>query len=74
MRQPVGEVAIGQCMKRHRRQEFIRFLNVIEARAPKKETIHIIVDNYAAHKHRDVMLWLEKHRRFVFHFTRTPAS
>jgi transposase len=65
---------IGQCMKRHRHQEFIRFLNVIEARAPKKKTIHIIVDNYATHKHPDVMLWLEKHRRFVFHFTPTSAS
>src|ERR1700680_1324739 len=57
---------IGQCMKRHRHQEFIRFLNVIEERAPEKKTIHIIVDNYATHKHPDVMLWLEKHRRFVF--------
>jgi transposase len=65
---------IGQCMKRHRHQEFIRFLNVIEARVPKKKTIHVIVDNYATHKHPDVMQWLEKHRRFVFHFTPTSAS
>src|SRR5216684_1949929 len=65
---------IGQCMKRHRHQEFIRFLNVIEARVPKKKTIHVIVDNYATHKHPDVMEWLEKHRRFVFHFTPTSAS
>jgi transposase len=50
---------IGQCMKRHRHQEFIRFLNVIEARVSKKKTIHIIVDNYATHKHPDVMQWLE---------------
>ena len=42
---------IGQCMKRHRHQEFIRFLNVIEARVPKKKTVHVIVDNYATHKH-----------------------
>ena len=65
---------IGQCMKRHRHKEFIRFLNVIEARVPKKKTIHIIIDNYATHKHPDVMRWLEKHRRFVFHFTPTSAS
>jgi transposase len=65
---------IGQCMKRHRHQEFIRFLNVIEARVPKKKTIHVIVDNYATHKHPDVMQWLDKHRRFVFHFTPTSAS
>src|SRR5450755_3904408 len=65
---------IGQCMKRHRHQEFIRFLNVIEARVSSKKTVHVIVDNYATHKHPDVMLWLEKHRRFVFHFTPTSAS
>ena len=65
---------IGQCMKRHRHQEFIRFLNVIEARVPKKRTVHVIIDNYAAHKHPDVMAWLEKHPRFVFHFTPTSAS
>jgi transposase len=65
---------IGQCMKRHRHQEFIRFLNLIEARVSKKKTIHVIVDNYATHKHPDVMAWLEKHRRFVFHFTPTSAS
>src|SRR6478752_7697027 len=63
---------IGQCMKRHRHQEFIQFLNVIEARVSRKKTIHVIVDNYATHKHPDVMAWLEKHRRFVFHFTRHP--
>jgi transposase len=50
---------IGQCMKRHRHQEFIRFLNVIEARVPRKKMIHVIVDNYAAHKHPDVIEWLE---------------
>src|SRR5881396_2614053 len=61
-------------MKRHRHQEFIRFLNVIEARVSKKKTIHVIVDNYATHKHPDVMKWLEKHQRFVFHFTPTSAS
>jgi transposase len=65
---------IGQCMKRHRHQEFIRFLNVIEARVPKKRTVHVIIDNYAAHKHPDGMAWLEKHPRFVFHFTPTSAS
>src|SRR5262249_49372529 len=41
----------GQCMKRHRHQEFIRFLNVIDARVPKKKAVHVIIDNYAAHKH-----------------------
>src|SRR4029079_12986281 len=65
---------IGQCMKRHRHQEFIRFLHVIDARVPTKLTIHVIVDNYAAHKHPSVLEWLARHPRFVFHFTPTSAS
>ena len=65
---------IGQCMKRHRHQEFIRFLNVIDARVAKKKTVHVIVDNYAAHKHPKVLEWIENHLRFVFHFTPTSAS
>jgi transposase len=65
---------IGQCMKRHRHQEFIRFLNVIDARVAKKKTVHVIVDNYAAHKHPKVLEWIENHPRFVFHFTPTSAS
>src|SRR5919197_4920944 len=60
---------IGQCMKRHRHQEFIRFLNVIDARAPAKLAVHAIVDKYAAHKHPKVLEWLARHPRFVFHFT-----
>ena len=65
---------IGQCMKHHRHQEFIRFLTVIDARVPKKKTVHVIVDNYAAHKHPKVLEWINKHPRFVFHFTPTSAS
>ena len=64
----------GQCMKRHRHQEFIRFLNVIDARVPKKKAVHVIIDNYAAHKHPQVLKWIAKHPRFVFHFTPTSAS
>jgi len=65
---------IGQCMQHHRHQEFIRFLTVIDARVPKKKTVHVIVDNYAAHKHPKVLEWIAKHPRFVFHFTPTSAS
>src|SRR5437773_2714284 len=65
---------IGQCMKRHRHQEFIRFLNLIDARVPTQLTVHVIVDNYAAHKHPKVLVWLARHPRFVFHFTPTSAS
>ena len=61
-------------MKRHRHQEFIRFLNVIDARVPKKKAVHVIIDNYAAHKHPDVLEWIAKHPRFVFHFTPTSSS
>src|SRR6516165_8911765 len=59
---------------RHRHQEFIRFLNVIDARMAKKKTVHVIVDNYAAHKHPKFLEWIENHPRFVFHFTPTSAS
>jgi transposase len=65
---------IGQCMKRHRHQEFIRFLNVIDAKVPKMKAVHIIVDNYATHKHPKVLEWIENHHRFVFHFTPTSTS
>jgi transposase len=64
----------GRCMKRHRHQEFIRFLNAINAKVPKKKAVHVIVDNYAAHKHPKVIEWIAKHPRFVFHFTPTSAS
>jgi transposase len=64
----------GQCMKRHRHQEFIRFLNAIDARVPKKKAVHVIIDNYAAHKHPKVIEWIDEHPRFVFHFTPTSAS
>jgi len=65
---------IGRCMKRHRHQEFIRFLSTIEAKVPVKKAIHVVIDNYAAHKHPKVLAWLACHPRFVFHFTPTSAS
>ena len=49
---------IGQNMARHRHQEFIRFLNRIERAVPAGSTIHVILDNYAAHKHEKVQAWL----------------
>ena len=48
----------GRNMQHHRHQEFIRFLNTIEARVPAGKVIHAILDNYAAHKHPKVMAWL----------------
>jgi transposase len=65
---------IGRCMQRHRHQEFIRFLNAIEAEVPMTKVIHVILDNYATHKHPKVRAWLTRHPRFVFHFTPTSAS
>src|SRR5476651_1705604 len=65
---------IGRNMQRHRHQEFIRFLNAIEAQVPVHKSIHAIVDNYATHKHPKVRQWLARHRRWTFHFTPTSAS
>ena len=65
---------IGQCMARHRHQEFIRFLNRIEAAVPAGKLIHAILDNYAAHKHPQVRAWLTRHPRWRFHFTPTSCS
>ena len=65
---------IGRNMQRHRHQEFIRFLNAIEKRAPAGKTIQAIVDNYATHKHPKVRQWLARHPRWTFHFTPTSAS
>ena len=61
-------------MQRHRHQEFIRFLNAIEREVPAGKLIHVILDNYAAHKHPKVIEWLGRHPRFTFHFTPTSAS
>ena len=65
---------IGQCMARHRHQEFIRFLNRIEAAVPAGKLVHAILDNYAAHKHPKVRAWLARHPRWTFHFTPTSCS
>ena len=65
---------IGRNMQRHRHQEFIRFLNAIEREVPKGKAIHVILDNYAAHKHPKVRAWLARHPRWTFHFTPTSAS
>jgi len=65
---------IGRNMKRHRHQEFIRFLNAVDAHVPSRKNIHAIVDNYATHKHPKVREWLTQHPRWTFHFTPTSAS
>ena len=64
---------IGRNMKR-RHQEFIRFLNAVDAQVPRRKDIHAIIDNYATHKHPKVREWLSQHPRWTFHFTPTSAS
>ncbi len=68
-----GEV-IGQCMKRHRHQEFLAFLKTIDRGTPKHLDIHAIADNYATHKKQKVKDWLAKHPRFHLHFIPTSSS
>ena len=65
---------IGRCMQRHRHSEFIRFLNAVERQVPADKLIHVVLDNYATHKHPKVLAWLARHRRWTFHFTPTAAS
>ena len=65
---------LGRCMQRHRHQEFIRFLNAVEAAVPAGKLVHAIADNHAAHKHPKVRAWLARHPRWTFHFTPTSAS
>ena len=68
-----GQV-IGDCMPRHRHQEFIRFLKKIDAETPPGMELHLIVDNYGTHKHPRVKAWLGRHPRFHLHFTPTSSS
>lgn len=65
---------IGRCARRHRHQEFLRFLGVIDASTPADLDLHLVVDNYAAHKHPAVKEWLGRHPRFHLHFTPTSSS
>ena len=68
-----GQV-IGQCMPRHRHQEWLKFLRRIDVETPKHLELHLIADNYATHKHPKVQAWLARHQRFHMHFTPTSAS
>lgn len=65
---------IGQCMPRHRHQEFLKFLRQIDREVPAEQDLHLILDNYGTHKHPSVIKWLEKHSRFHLHFTPTSSS
>ena len=65
---------IGQSQSRHRHQEWLKFLQLIDAQTPADRELHLILDNYATHKHAKVKKWLAKHPRFHLHFTPTSAS
>ncbi len=58
----------------HRHQEWLRFLKTIDRNTPKTKQLHLIVDNYATHKHPEVLAWLDRHPRFHIHFTPTSSS
>jgi transposase len=65
---------VGQCLPRHRHQEFLKFLRHWDREFPQPVALHLIVDNYATHKHPRVQRWLERHSRFHLHFTPTSSS
>ena len=65
---------ISMCMDKHRHQEWIKFLKLIDKETPSDLDIHLIVDNYATHKHEKVKAWLKQHPRFHTHFTPTSSS
>ena len=65
---------IGACMSKHRHQEWIKFLRLIDEQTPQKLELHLIVDNYATHKHPKVKRWLKRNPRFHVHFIPTSSS
>lgn len=65
---------IGACLPKHRNDEFLSFLKKLDRQTDKDLAVHVIVDNYATHKHPNVKAWLDKHPRFHLHFTPTSAS
>ena len=65
---------IGTCMPRHRHQEWIRFLNLIDRETPTDIDLHLVVDNYSTQKHPRVKRWLSRHRRIHVHFIPTSSS
>ena len=68
-----GEV-IAMCAQRHRHQEWIKFLKLIDEQTPQELDLHVIADNYSTHKHEKVKRWLKRHPRFHMHFIPTSSS
>jgi transposase len=70
----VTGAVIGSCLPKHRHTEFLKFLKIIDREVPDGLQVHLILDNYATHKHPNVKAWLERHPRFHLHFTPTSSS
>ena len=68
-----GEV-IGKTYRKHRHQEVLMFLREVEKTVPKDQEIHIVLDNYATHKHEKVLAWIERNKRIFLHFIPTSTS
>jgi transposase len=65
---------LGQCLPKHRHEEFLVFLRTIDRNVPKALQVHLILDNYQTHKHPETVKWMDKHKRFHLHFTPTSSS
>ena len=65
---------IGQCHRRHRHQEFLKFLERVDTQLPPDRDVHVIMDNYGTHKAPKVIRWFVRHPRYHLHFTPTSAS
>src|SRR6267154_2856314 len=65
---------VGECHARHRHQEFLKFLRLLDTEFPGAIPLHLIMDNYGTHKHAKVKAWLKRHPRFVSHFVPTSSS
>jgi transposase len=65
---------IGQCQPKHRHQEFLRFLEQIDASVEQELDVHLVLDNYGTHKHPEVKKWLSQRPRYRLHFTPTSSS
>lgn len=65
---------IGSCFDRHRHEEFLKFLRDVDRETPTGMALHLIVDNYATHKHPKVKNWIKRHKRFHLHFIPTSSS
>ena len=65
---------IGQCYQRHRHQEFLKFLRLLDKEFPATVSLHLVMDNYGTHKHAKVQAWLKQHPRFVQHYVPTSSS